>query len=117
MDIDVKNEGLDAILSDEIDIKTNQGELELETPHAQEKFQVSSGAALSMDDIYKIAAKENTKMIVLIGPVASGKTTIETSLYQMFQNSPVNEFYFAGSNSIHGFEERAFYTRIKSKGN
>lgn len=116
MDNDVKNEGLEAILSDEIDLDINQEELELETPPAPEKFRVSSGAALSTDDIYKIAARESTKMIVLIGPVASGKTTIETSLYQMFQNSPVKEFYFAGSNSLHGFEQRAFYTRIKSKG-
>lgn len=116
MDIDVKNEGLEAILSDEIDLDINQEELELETPPAPEKIRVSSGAALSTDDIYKIAARESAKMIVLIGPVASGKTTIETSLYQMFQNSPVKEFYFAGSNSLHGFEQRAFYTRIKSKG-
>lgn len=117
MDIDEKNEGLDAILSDDIDIDTNQEELEQENPLTQEKFRVRSGAALSMTDIYKIAAKESTKMIVLVGPVASGKTTLETSLYQMFQNNPVKDLYFAGSNSLHGFEQRAFYTRIKSKGN
>lgn len=47
-------------------------------------------------------------MIVLVGPVASGKTTMETSLYQLFQNSPVNDFCFAGSYSLQGFEQRAF---------
>ena len=55
-------------------------------------------------------------MLLLLGPVASGKTTIETSLYQLFQEKPVENYYFAGSRSLQGFEQRAYYTRIKSKG-
>lgn len=79
-------------------------------------YQINSGEALSRDKFYTIAAKESTKMLLLLGPVASGKTTIETSLYQLFQEKPVENYYFAGSRSLQGFEQRAYYTRIKSKG-
>lgn len=120
MEIDEKDERIDKIdqiLNDEIDIDVNQEGEEAEISSLQDKYQINSGEALNSSDIYRIAAKESTRMIVLVGPVASGKTTMETSLYQLFQNSPVNDFCFAGSYSLQGFEQRAFYTRIKSKGN
>lgn len=120
MEIDEKDERIDKIdqiLNDEIDIDVNQEGEEAEFSSLQDKYQINSGEALNSNDIYRIAAKESTRMIVLVGPVASGKTTMETSLYQLFQNSPVNDFCFAGSYSLQGFEQRAFYTRIKSKGN
>lgn len=120
MEIDEKDERIDKIdqiLNDEIDIDVNQEGEEAKFSSLQDKYQINSGEALNSSDIYRIAAKESTRMIVLVGPVASGKTTMETSLYQLFQNSPVNDFCFAGSYSLQGFEQRAFYTRIKSKGN
>ena len=120
MEIDEKDERIDKIdqiLNDEIDIDVNQEGEEAEFSSLQDKYQINSGEALNSSDIYRIAAKESTRMIVLVGPVASGKTTMETSLYQLFQNSPVNDFCFAGSYSLQGFEQRAFYTRIKTKGN
>ncbi len=120
MEIDEKEEKLetiDAILNDEIDLQEDDENVETEVSASQNKFHVNAGEALYIDDIYTIAAKECTKMMVLVGPVASGKTTIETSIYQLFQNSPVEDFYFAGSYSLRGFEQRAFYTRLKSKGN
>ncbi|MFR8599056.1 MAG: TRAFAC clade GTPase domain-containing protein [Clostridioides difficile] len=54
-------------------------------------------------------------MLIFIGPAGSGKTTIETSLYQLFQKSSVGGYYFAGSNTIQAYESRSFYTRIRSK--
>lgn len=120
MEIDEKNEEIEQIneiLNDDIDIDVMREDEDAEPFLSKDKYQTYSGEALNSREIYGIAAKESTKMIVLVGPVASGKTTMETSLYQLFQNSPVNDFYFAGSYSLQGFEQRSFYTRIKSKGN
>lgn len=120
MEIDEKNEEIEQIneiLNDDIDIDVMRDDEDAELIVSRDKYQTYSGEALNSSEIYGIAAKESTKMIVLVGPVASGKTTMETSLYQLFQNSPVNEFNFAGSYSLQGFEQRSFYTRIKSKGN
>lgn len=107
---------LDDILSDEIDTEVKPEKGEQDFLVSQDMYQINSGEALSSEDFYSIAAKESTKMLLLLGPVASGKTTMETSLYQLFQKSPVGNYYFAGSMTLQGFEQRAFYTRTKSKG-
>ena len=104
------------ILNDKVDIGNEPDKDERSSHALPDTYQINSGEALSRDKFYTIAAKESTKMLLLLGPVASGKTTIETSLYQLFQEKPVENYYFAGSRSLQGFEQRAYYTRIKSKG-
>lgn len=120
--VDKNQENIDEILNDEIDIEKSEKEENVIEDDAEiilpiTDYQICSGEALSCKEVYQIAAKENTKMVVLVGPAGSGKTTIETSIYQMFQNSPVGKLFFAGSNTLQGYEQRAFYTRIKSKRN
>lgn len=120
MDTVEKNESQDNfndILNDKVDTGAESGKDEQSLLILPDTYQIHSGEALSSDKFYTIAAKESTKMLLLLGPVASGKTTIETSLYQLFQKNPVENYYFAGSKSLQGFEQRAFYTRTKSKGN
>ena len=73
------------------------------------------GLALTVTETYPITASEVSKIIILIGPFDSGKTTIETTIYQLFQRKPVAGLYFAGSQSLFGYEERAFHTRLESK--
>ena len=104
------------ILNDKVDIGNEPDKDEQSSLALPDTYQINSGEALSRDKFYTIAAKESTKMLLLLGPVASGKTTIETSLYQLFQEKPVENYYFAGSRSLQGFEQRAYYTRIRSKG-
>lgn len=77
-------------------------------------FQFPSGNALTLRETYDITATEKTKIVVLIGPSACGKTTIETTLYQMFQNGKIGDYYFAGSKTIQGYEQRSYYTRTRS---
>lgn len=108
---------LDNILNDEVDIETEEEKEQPDASNLEEKYQTNSGEALDSSDFYRIAARERTKMMMLVGPVACGKTTMETSIYQLFQRNPVNEYFFAGSKSLHGFEQRSYYTRIQSRGN
>lgn len=114
---DEKQGILDDILNDEVDTETEEEKEQLETSAQEEKYQINSGEALDSSDFYKIAARERTKMMMLVGPVACGKTTMETSIYQLFQRNPVSGYYFAGSKSLQGFEQRSYYTRIQSGGN
>lgn len=119
MDTVEKTESLDNIndiLNDKVDTGNEPEKDEQSALALPDTYQINSGEALSCDKFYTIAAKESTKMLLMIGPAASGKTTIETSLYQLFQEKPVENYYFAGSRSLQGFEQRAYYTRTKSKG-
>lgn len=80
----------------------------------KDMFNLHLGEALSIDETYSITAKDKTKLIILAGPSECGKTTLITTIYQLFHKAPINKLYFAGSQTIKGFEQRAYHTRTNS---
>ena len=109
----IKN-NVSQILNDEV-ITNNEGKDKQVNVITDKKYiNMPLGEALSIQDTYFVTAKERTKLIIVVGPSESGKTTLETSLYQMFLNGQLNRYYFAGSKTLQGYEERAFFTRISS---
>ena len=79
-------------------------------------YELPLGDALTIEQTYPITATQKTHFVVLAGPSDSGKTTFVTTLYQMFQEGPVGDFFFAGSQTLQGFEKRSFPTRTDSEG-
>lgn len=73
-----------------------------------------SGQALPYEETYGISAVEPTTLVVLAGAAECGKTTLVTSLYQRFLKKPPEKYYFAGSRTLQGFEQRAYLTRMNS---
>ncbi len=73
-----------------------------------------SGEALTEAQANDTARAEHTSLVVLVGPVDSGKTTILTSLYEAFQEAPFANFRFAGSSTLVGFERRCHDARVAS---
>lgn len=104
-----------ALLNDTVDYAIEEQAPDETMVNNQEVFKVGSGSSLNCGQVDCIAAREGIRMVMLVGSVASGKTTIEASIYQMFLDKPVGTYYFAGSESLQGFEERAYLTRIRSK--
>ena len=100
---------IDELLNDEVDLIS-----ETEDSH-EDDYLVPFGQALEVNELYSIMAKEKTKLIIIAGDVGSGKTTISTTIYQLFQKAPIANCYFAGSATLHAYEERSFYTRLVSK--
>lgn len=108
-------EKVNDIMHDEIEIKRDDLSDELDIVLEKNKeIQLSSGKSLTLTQTYDITAKEETTLVVLVGPSESGKSTIETTLYQLFQRGEVSDYYFAGSKTIQGYEQRSFYTRLAS---
>jgi len=107
------DENVNRLINDDIDF-TNE---DLSNSDKKGILRLPSGRALTLSETYEITASENTKIIILIGPSACGKTTIETTLYQMFQNDVVGDYYFSGSKTLQGYEQRSYYTRTKSEQN
>lgn len=117
-DIIDDNQEVEEIINDEILTISDKVDISYEAQldeKQNENVYLPSGDALTIEETYDITAAEKTKTIVLIGPPSCGKTTIETTLYQMFQEGNVGDYYFAGSKTILGFEERSYYTRTKSR--
>lgn len=56
----------------------------------------------------------HSRLIVLAGPVKGGKTTLLTSLYELFQWRPVAGQYFSWSVTLPGFEQKCHQARTDS---
>lgn len=99
---------------DQVEISENEANLDVGVDETNNIFELPAGQALSIEDTYSITASESTKFVVLAGPSGCGKTTLLITLYQLFQKGAIGNFYFAGSQTLQGFEQRAFHTRISS---
>lgn len=116
MDGQSNRSSVSQILNDEVNVVDETVSIEKQNSiESDEKYiNMLSGEALSIQDTYSVMAKEKTRLIIVIGPSESGKTTLETALYQMFQSGQLENYYFAGSKTLQGYEERAFLTRTNS---
>jgi len=104
---------IDSLLNDDIET-INRADIN-DTTEKLGYLKLPHGQALTLDEIYNITSSKQYKVIVFIGPADSGKTTIETAIYQLFQREPFCNMFFADSLTLNGYEERSFYTRLISK--
>ncbi len=74
-----------------------------------------TGKELNEVSANRFAASRPVRLIVLAGPVDCGKTTLLTSLYELFQLNSVAGQNFAGSITLPAFEQRCHLARTASE--
>lgn len=116
--MEVNNQNIEEILNDE-DINKNSIENTNDadynnTQENKDIFYLPEGNALNEEQLYSLSSRKNVELIFLVGPVGSGKTTIEVMTYQIFLCNTFKKLIFAGSLSLKGFEERAINMRTIS---
>lgn len=84
-------------------------------PAALEFIRLSPGTVLTEAQALAMAANRSVRIIVLAGAVDCGKTTLITSLYELFQSGAVKKVQFAGCNTLPAFEQRCHLSRIESE--
>ncbi len=72
---------------------------------------IASGEILSIDEATDILRRGSTRVMTVIGPYQSGKTTLGISLYDVFQHGPFDRWSFSGSMTLHAFEKRCHHAR------
>lgn len=72
------------------------------------------GATLNSTSASRITTSKLTRLIIIAGTVGSGKTTLVSSIYEMFQEGCFAEYMFAGSQTFEGFEARCYLSRLAS---
>ncbi|ACC76283.1 hypothetical protein PPMP20_34890 [Paraburkholderia phymatum] len=76
------------------------------------------GWALTVDDadgcMLSTPAGRRLAVVSLVGVPDCGKTTLVSSLYEIVRRNLATKFGFAGSETIHGFEERCHLSRLAS---
>ena len=73
-----------------------------------------SGEALTETEASDVTSNDASKLVILAGPVGSGKTTILTALFEAFLEAPFGNYLFGGSRTLVGFEERCHDARVSS---
>lgn len=80
-----------------------------------EWIDLPSGKHVSPKEASEVARSEITRVIILAGPVKSGKTTLVTSIYECLQHGTFGGYTFAGSRSLIAFERICHLARIASE--
>jgi GTPase SAR1 family protein len=86
-----------------------------ETPAQPAFVDLPKGEALTEVQASDVTREGPTRVVVLAGPIGSGKTTIITSLFEAFLEAPFANFLFAGSLTLVGFEKRCHDARMASE--
>jgi Double-GTPase 2 len=81
---------------------------------AQELVDLPSGEALTERQAAEVTRDDKSNVIIIAGPIGSGKTTILTSLFEAFLEAPFANYLFRGSRTLVGFERRCHLGREES---
>ena len=68
---------------------------------------IASGDLLTIDEANDVLCESVSRVITVIGPHDSGKTTFILSLYNAFQHSTFGDWSFGGSFTLPAFEQRS----------
>jgi hypothetical protein len=82
-------------------------------PKSKTDTPVPGGNILNIDEATDILCSGPSRVVSLIGPKESGKTTLSLSIYEAFQHAPFGRWSFAGSLTLPAFEERCHLSRAK----
>ena len=74
-----------------------------------------TGKELDESGALKLEIARPVRLVVVAGPVGCGKTTLLTSLYELFQWGQVSGYSFAGSHTLPAFERRCYLSRTASE--
>src|SRR6266545_4833715 len=81
---------------------------------APKRVPVPSGGALTVEASLRVTLRSAAKVVVPVGPVGCGKSTLITTIYDQFQLGPFGGWLFAGSETLLAFEQRSFLSRTAS---
>ncbi|TSJ83291.1 TRAFAC clade GTPase domain-containing protein [Chitinimonas sp. BJB300] len=71
--------------------------------------------AMARGDVQLMLRNQPCNVVAIVGPVGSGKTSLIAGAFDLFQQGPVDGFSFAGSSTLHSFEQACHDTRRASK--
>ena len=87
----------------------------LGSAQSTEPIQLPTGQILSVSQASEVLRAGETRVLAIIGPVYSGKTSLIASLYEIFQKPLHGNFQFARSRTLSAFEQACHDARASSQ--
>ena len=91
-------------------------EIEVAEPEEDHHITLPSGDALTANDAHRLTSGAQSTVVMLVGMVKSGKTTVLAEIFERFRLGPFAGHLFAGTRTIMGFERVCHYARAASQG-
>ena len=76
--------------------------------------QLRGGGEMSAEEADAFLRMRRAQVIALVGGNDVGKTTLLASLYELAHRNLLRDYWFAGSETLRGFEQRCFLSRSES---
>lgn len=83
----------------------------------KKKIQLYHGHELSLGEVATVTNKYLSSLVIILGDQDSGKTTLLSTIYDVFQIGQFKRYLFASSLTQKGFEIRSHLSRMVSGGN
>ncbi|WP_374034310.1 hypothetical protein ACES2I_17445 [Bdellovibrio bacteriovorus] len=71
---------------------------------ADDALEIYSGYEIPLSQSFVVASAQKTKLVLVVGPVLAGKTTLISRIFDKFHDGPIGDWGFAGSETIVGYE-------------
>lgn len=97
-------EKLSSILDNEVVTYTEE---EPAMQRNEDYVYVYRGEALNEEELFRLSAQEDIKLVLIAGPHYSGKTTLIVMLYYLFLEGRNHQLRFGGSLTMDGFKRRS----------
>jgi len=78
------------------------------------RFTLFSANELTLQEIPIVTNKHHCELVVILGDLDSGKTTLLATIFDLFQTGDFQNLLFAGSLTQKGFERRSHLSRVVS---
>lgn len=101
-------------ISDDVTEDDSEGNEDAQE-EAYKNVLLPSAATLSRSEASSVLRQGNSRVIAVLGPSDSGKTSLIASLYDLFQQGPVEGIEFVRSRTLHAFEESCHNARAASR--
>jgi len=84
------------------------------SPPAIRRIDLPSGEALQANELERVLAGHSASVVVLLGRVGAGKTTLISLAYHLLGSRRLPDWSFAGSKTIVGLARRSHYASFAS---
>lgn len=88
---------------------------EANTAPVENLIDLRAATSLRLPDASKLLGRHEGRVVAIIGPREAGKTSLIASLFDLFQEGPVDGISFAGSETLHAFELACHDSRAASR--
>ena len=83
----------------------------------EDTIQLPTATVLNHEEASRVLRSRDARVVAVLGPTESGKTSLIAGVYEIFQRGAVGDIHFSRSETLHAFEQICHDARSASRRN